>query len=439
MLNAGADMVFVSHANPENNDFSLWLSLQLAKLGYPVWCDLTRLLGGEDFWSDIEVAIRERTAKFLFVLSRDSNHKDGPLRELSVARSVARGGELKDFVIPLRIDDLPFQDINIELFRLNAIDFSASWAVGLRQLVAKLELDGVSKDPRFNPGSVAAWWTGDGPGQDVLRSPEEYVSNWFAIESLPDDLYLHALPPNMTLEQLLNKLPFPFRKVGNLLVCFGSQNDVNEYLSNGVRVSNTLVVKPLDFLHGVDGDVRVSAGEAHRVLVNLLRRGWWQFVRSVGMLERRRERSSDYYLQLGHILNDRVDVPSEAGGSSWRSLVGYRTLGMDDEGDPRRRYWHFAVSVWVAFDPFPMYQLVPHIVFSSDGKRPIDDSVRVHGFRRSQAKDWWNPQWRDRTLGLMWWLAGRSSSLLVPLGPGVSAQVNSLPVSFESPVSYLDP
>ena len=44
------DILFVSHANPEDNEFSQWLSLQLAREGYPVWCDLTKLLGGEDFW-----------------------------------------------------------------------------------------------------------------------------------------------------------------------------------------------------------------------------------------------------------------------------------------------------------------------------------------------------------------------------------------------------
>ena len=118
MLNSAPNMVFVSHANPEDNDFSRWLSLQLANLGYPIWCDLTRLLGGEDFWADIERAIRHGTSKFLYVLSRTSNQKTGPLQELAVALSVARTKSLENFVIPLRIDDVEFQDINIQLNRL---------------------------------------------------------------------------------------------------------------------------------------------------------------------------------------------------------------------------------------------------------------------------------------------------------------------------------
>ena len=70
------------------------LALQVAKAGDPVWCDLKKLLGGEDFGKDIEQAIREKTAKFVYVLSKTSNSKDGPLQELQVARKLRCTGEL---------------------------------------------------------------------------------------------------------------------------------------------------------------------------------------------------------------------------------------------------------------------------------------------------------------------------------------------------------
>ncbi len=40
-------MIFISHANPDDNVFTRWLALQLVRCGYPVWCDLTRLMGGD--------------------------------------------------------------------------------------------------------------------------------------------------------------------------------------------------------------------------------------------------------------------------------------------------------------------------------------------------------------------------------------------------------
>ena len=189
----------------------------------------------------------------------------------------------------------------------------------------------------------------------------------------------------------------------------------------------------------MDDEIYVDSAEAHRVLVNLLRRGWWHLACSAGLYERRLGHSSLFYAPLGLLARDRVDIPREAGGSEWRGLVGYRSVGPRDADERRKRYWHFAVSARVAFEPFPMYQLIPRIVFSPDGKNLIDDSASTHRYRRSQGRDWWNPQWRDRTLGLMWWLAGQDSHVLIPLGPDVSARVCSLPVSFQSPVSYQDP
>jgi hypothetical protein len=99
-------MLFLSHANPEDNLVTSWLALQLAREGYAVWCDLTKLLGGEAFWDDIQAAIEQRAAKFLYVLSRASNTKDGALAELMVARDVEKKLKLHDFIIPLHIDDL---------------------------------------------------------------------------------------------------------------------------------------------------------------------------------------------------------------------------------------------------------------------------------------------------------------------------------------------
>jgi hypothetical protein len=82
--------LLLSHANPEDNEFTLWVALQLANEGYRVWCDLTKLLGGEVFWDDIEEVIKARAVKVLYVLSLTSNAKDGPLKELHFAQGVAK-------------------------------------------------------------------------------------------------------------------------------------------------------------------------------------------------------------------------------------------------------------------------------------------------------------------------------------------------------------
>lgn len=48
------DTVFISHATPEDNEFTVWLASRLQMLGYKVWIDKNALLGGEKFWEEID-------------------------------------------------------------------------------------------------------------------------------------------------------------------------------------------------------------------------------------------------------------------------------------------------------------------------------------------------------------------------------------------------
>ena len=100
--NVQRDTILLSHANPEDNEFTLWLALQLANEGYKVWCDLTKLLGGEVFWDDIEAVLRQSAVKVLYVLSRSSNAKDGPLRELHLALRKHSTGRYRSWIKRLR-------------------------------------------------------------------------------------------------------------------------------------------------------------------------------------------------------------------------------------------------------------------------------------------------------------------------------------------------
>ena len=87
-----------------------------------------------------------------YVLSGTSNAKDGPLKELYFAQGVAKREKLKDFVIPLHIDDLPHGDITIEITRINTVPFAKSWGAGLAKLLEQLEEDGGPPRTRNSTG-----------------------------------------------------------------------------------------------------------------------------------------------------------------------------------------------------------------------------------------------------------------------------------------------
>ncbi|MGY4601152.1 hypothetical protein ACVWXL_008898 [Bradyrhizobium sp. GM22.5] len=142
-LRSSVNVVFISHANPRDNEFAVWLAQQLTLCGYSVWCDVRDLSAGDKFWDDIEDCIRLRSAKFIVVLSRTSQAASGVLDEIDLAIRVERSLQLVRFVLPVRLDDLPFSEVRANLGRKNIIDFHKNWATGLRAILDVLDRDQV--------------------------------------------------------------------------------------------------------------------------------------------------------------------------------------------------------------------------------------------------------------------------------------------------------
>ncbi len=66
------NVVFISHATPDDNEFVRWLGTRLTGYGYQVWADIFDLAGGTPFWISIEHAIRNKAVKVVMVVSRAS-------------------------------------------------------------------------------------------------------------------------------------------------------------------------------------------------------------------------------------------------------------------------------------------------------------------------------------------------------------------------------
>ena len=58
------DTIFISHATPGDNEFTIWLTSHLQLLGYKVWIDKITLQGGEKFWQEIDQVIRNQAIIF---------------------------------------------------------------------------------------------------------------------------------------------------------------------------------------------------------------------------------------------------------------------------------------------------------------------------------------------------------------------------------------
>ncbi len=76
------EALFISHANPEDNAFALWLGAKLAAMGYEVWADVMRVRGGSDWARELEVALRTRAIKMLLVATPVAVEKQGVRKAL---------------------------------------------------------------------------------------------------------------------------------------------------------------------------------------------------------------------------------------------------------------------------------------------------------------------------------------------------------------------
>ncbi len=428
------DGIFISHANPEDNAFATWLTLRLAREGYRVWCDVVKLFGGDDFWRDIENAIREQARKFIFVTSRASNEKPGTLNELSVAAGVGR--ELGDtgFIIPVKIDDLPFSDHNIQINRLIAIPFTNAWADGLASLLKALEEDSVPKPNAGGAVSVASWWNANRLNSQILIQRRETLwTNWFALKEMPKKLYAWQVPRGATLQ---SAFAFPTYRHGDWLFSFADGEALTGKRDDSPTGGRLFTV------HGYlkrEPPVR-SQLERHEVITAvklLLRLGWESFAlsRNLRVYELSCSRKALWFAN-GVVPGNTVNFIGVGWKKCRRDVCGYSTRTKAN-GEKYKRYWHLGLEATTILYPSPAVGLKCHVVFTSDGKTASGDPKAQHRARRSQCKGWWNDKWRDLMLSAVAWLAEGARAVRLPLAPCGPLMLAS-PLKFNAEVGYSD-
>ena len=125
-------LLFISHANPQDNAAAAWFATQLTLMGYEVWCDVKNTHAGESsFWLKVQKKIAHEAAKFIFILSntsRDFEKKPGVYKAVQAADKMRRD----NFIFPLRIEKMT-GSVPI-LIGPDLYIASENWAEGLREL-----------------------------------------------------------------------------------------------------------------------------------------------------------------------------------------------------------------------------------------------------------------------------------------------------------------
>lgn len=401
-LAAARNLVFISHANPEDNVFATWLGARLTLAGYSVWSDVSRLIGGEVFWNDIEEAIRYHSAKVLVVLSRTAQTKPGVLDEVDLAVRVERANGSNGFVIPIRVDDLPFSEVRANLARKNVLDFNANWASGLSALLKALERDGVPRTQIEGAAALGKWAAHRiGRRQDVLRHAEELFTNWLPCK-LPAYVRLFDIDaPSDRIGNLVSSCRFPTFRYLRLIGSFVGIDDLQPDLPPEVKLTERYRFTTEEFSGG-RSTLGVKPIDAQKMLSSLARQAWdLRMARTGCIAHQTASGATAWFIPAGLIEADQVVFNDLAGKRRRRNLVGW--------SERRQVFWHYAIEARPVLGRYPRYVLRHHVIFTTDGKNPVDSVARMHSLRRSFCRNWWNDRWRDLLIAFVAWLAEERS------------------------------
>lgn len=415
--------VFISHANPDDNSQARWLALQLISLGYEVWCDVLNFKGGEKMWVEIETKLRTKSCKFLYVLTNNSNQKDGCLNELDVAESVEKIIDDDRFILTLLFDPtLGYDNINIKLKRKFHLNFKTDWQAGLKDL-----LDLFAQPPivpqRTSPDFEFIknyWHTVYLSNRRSLPKEETYTSNWFPIR-LPANLYLHdfrgMIPKKFNWQSTMYPT-YGYKKLtATFAWCYDFINQMPATERYDPKLTRSFSVTSI--LNDGYQDDFIDNNTLRNLLNTLVKEAFLKTLRRKGMVSYEMSKTTAFYF---------LEDVNRFGKFSYGQLVGKF----------RDRHWHFAIS------GFPdllnsVFVIKSHIIFSDQNLQAIASQRIQQSSRRKQGKNWWNRHWKQKLQSVVANLADDDQTIHLEVGKEEAVLIDVNSVSFKSNYSYLDP
>jgi hypothetical protein len=435
-------VVFISHANPEDNAITAWYGARLAGAGYEVWTDLTRLLDGEEMWLDIDDALRFHARKVVALLSRAAvdPRKEGIRAELDPAHAYRRQLGDRRFIIPVRIDDVPFDQLPPTIGNRTVIEGHVNHATALARVMEILQKDGVARCATPSADALLRWQQAFAPeDHNVEAESDHLISNWFPLASLPDTICFYEINrplknPITEPATIAKQHPLPVAAYMRRLVAFAPWDALQEPLAESTPIKLERSMRLAVFMKGGDEELTLPKGEPGKILVSLLRQSFDCLGAQKGLKPYvLSERKTAWWVPDGLIPENKVQFNRASGLSGWRKLSGvYGRRERQPAGEYVRRewLWHFGVNAVPMLGEPHRLRLTPHVIYTD----PAGEREPTAEFRRAHCKLWFNSKWRDLLYGIVSYLADTNGRLVLPFGGEVHAIVASAPIGVSLPV-----
>lgn len=404
------DHLFISYAW-EDGALAEWLTLKLTSLGYRVWCDRVKLLGGESYPLDIDEAIKHRTFRMLALLSGHSINKPNPVKERTLALNLARERK-QDFLIPLNVDGLRPTALDWMTSDLSYIPFS-SWSDGLTALLKKLDSVGAPRTVRNGAEEVRAWLDS---GLGVRERPERLWTNLIPVQ-VPKVVRRFTFhhddggkwPDNLARVRQSGKISWAFAEPGEMSV----SNVEQISWKSGSRQYDGLAI----------GEIITRLVLAH-VDGHCASRGL------------RRAGNGDWYFPKDLVAGNQLLFHTYTGRATRTKVVGERKFWTGRLPEHSRYHLSFVLKPRLFEFGDPAILLRPRVVLTELSGAELDAGKLVRR-RKALCKSWFNHQWLSRVLGICAFLSGDKDGALLAPHWCSELKLAPLPMSVECPISLV--
>lgn len=402
------DHLFISYAW-EDGALAEWLVRKLTAEGYRVWCDRFKILGGERWPKDVDVAIKTRTFRMLGLLSEYSLEKLNPCKERQMALTLCKERD-EEFLIPLNVDGRLPSEIGWEMSDINFIPFQ-SWSAGLAQLLKKLESINTPR-PLGERGRDIAVETF--LPKNVLRDDEETLySNCLRVSVLPKMILRFRLSRRLAqFETRALEQEWAFVKKNDAeVLAFTSPN--REVLNKCAAECKAEEIDRIAWMgvstvHEIRTTHLISSLVKKSLLVKCAERGLiWN------------DEGTAAFFPEGLLPKDAISFRNYKGNATHVGVLGERAFGKG-----RFRY-RLGISFWVRSNMLDA--LVVETKVQLKITDPSKEGLTAHGAnarRKKVTKSWWNHEWLSRQLALVAFLRGTDENITIGESEGEQIQIS---------------
>jgi hypothetical protein len=407
--------LFISYAW-EDGALAEWLTLKLTAEGYRVWCDRFKLLGGERWPENVDLAIKTQTFRMIHLLSKYSLHKPNPSKERQLALTISKERN-EEFLIPLNLDDTRSIDLPWQLSDITYIPFH-NWGEGLGQLLKKLESCNAPRALLGEGRGIAAETFI--PVGAVIKKTEILQSNCLPFEKIPTIIKRFQLSRRLSaIEEQEVGDRWAYYRVDDLRLLAFEQPPI--------RLPDKVIATPAGGTSWGDVD-KIDGIRSTNIVSSLLKKSVIKKCIEKGL--RLHRVSGLLYFPRGLLEKDRIKYVSYKGRKTWLGVVTERHFS---KGIMR---YHLALLFWIRRDVLDGFvaQIKIRLHLIDWAGKEIDPKIAL-GRRKKITRNWWNSQWLSRQIALRSFLADGTDSILIGDVPEEQVVLSTVPILGEVPIA----